>query len=108
MSVSIDTYLMLGVKLPDIPEEVMEKYWSNEDIFFDENTKIQIHSINCYEDGDKVVGFVIGRLREMEDTIIEKEVRFIEDFALLVEDLIKKKIDIGNQKARLIFFHQAS
>lgn len=108
MGLSINTYLVIGVRLPNIPEEIMEEYWADEKIFFDKNTKIEIHSINCYEDSDKVVGFVVGKLKEMDDIVVEKELSFIEDFAFLVENLIKKKIDIGNQKARLLFFHQAS
>ena len=108
MGLSINTYLVIGVRLPNIPEEVMEEYWADEKTFFDKNTKIEIHGVNCYENGDWTVGFVIGKLEEMDDTIVEKELSFIEDFALLVENLIKKKIDIGNQKTRLLFFHQAS
>lgn len=77
----MDTYLMLGVKLPNIAEEIMEEYEKIGRIFFSENN-------------GKVVGIVLGILEEMEETVIQKDCASLSDVALLVEQSIKKKIDI--------------
>jgi hypothetical protein len=125
MSQTMKTYLMLGVRIPcsEMPEDIFLNYCETEETFFDKNAKIKIIQTGVgtffdkntkieiiqtgvgNDDDDYVVGYVIGNYEEMsDDSIIEKEISFIEDFASIVGNAIKKKLDIKMQKVRLIMF----
>lgn len=108
MSQTMKTYLMIGVRIPcsEMPEDILLNYCKTEETFFDKNTKIEIVQTGIgSDDDDYAVGYVVGNYEEMsDDSIIEKEIGFIENFASIVEYIIKKKLDIKMQKVRLIMF----
>jgi hypothetical protein len=108
MSQTMKTYLMIGVRIhpSEMPEDILLNYWENEETFFDKNTKIEIIQTGVgNDDDDYVVGYIVGNYEEMSgDSIIEKEISFIEDFAITVGSIIKRKLDIKSRKARLIMF----
>lgn len=104
MGLSINTYLMLGVKLQktNIPESILNEFDEDGKVDFDDSLKIEIVSRDGYSCEEYVIGLVLGKLKEMDGTIHEIEIS--EDIKSKVEKAIRSRMDIENVK--LIFFHE--